>query len=244
MNLPTWGDLYDHHCTIKKVGGDPARTLSRNPFYEDMSVRRYNCSPAADTTRFRLVFLRGVLDNPENKTLVRNGRFIWCTSLNYEGRREDGLRQISFTVDKGHKRFIVAEDNVLCIPSKIFINNNRFFRPKDKTFAGFASVFAYQKAINVMATARNIKGEDLREVIRSDSPFGTGTLVGPRLGYFYPALYPALGMPNLVEQHPCGIILGKSFSNEEYGREFYRVRFGKTTYERVHPIQMEIINEV
>ena len=33
--------------------------------------------------------------------------------------------------------------------------------------------------------------------------------------------------------------------NEEFiGREFYRVRFGDTTYERVHPVQLEIINEV
>ena len=45
--------------------------------------------------------------------------------------------------------------------------------------------------------------------------------------------------------HPYGIILAPSFNNTDYsGREFYRVRFGGTTYEKVHPVQMEIINEV
>ena len=47
------------------------------------------------------------------------------------------------------------------------------------------------------------------------------------------------------QQHPCGIVLGRSFDRDDYmGREFYRVRFGDTTYERVHPVEMEIINEV
>ena len=47
------------------------------------------------------------------------------------------------------------------------------------------------------------------------------------------------------QEHPCGIILGPSRNDNEYvSREFYRVRFGGTTYEKVHPVQMEIINEV
>ena len=47
------------------------------------------------------------------------------------------------------------------------------------------------------------------------------------------------------QQHPCGIILGKEIIDDKFiGKEFYRVRFGNTTYEKVHPIQMEILNEV
>ena len=45
--------------------------------------------------------------------------------------------------------------------------------------------------------------------------------------------------------HPCGIVLGRSLPVDSFaGKEFYRVRFGDTTYERIHPVQMEIINEV
>ena len=186
MSFPTWGDLFDNYCshtTIKTSLG-----LKQNLFYEEFARRRYNPSPISDTSCCRLVFLKDVLHNPTNKTLCRQGRFIWCKNLHYEGRDDNGYRQISFTIDKGKKRFKVSEKNMLCLPSKVFIHNNRYFRSN-----------------SVGDTKQNMSGRD----------------------------------------HPCGIILGKSLVDNDYvGREFYRVRFGNTTYEKVHPVQMEILNEV
>ena len=243
MITPTWGDLINCHCTLKWLAptASDADTV-RNPFYEDMATRRYNYA-ASDASGCRLVFLKKVLDTPGNKTLVRHGRFIWCRNLKYEGRGKDGSRHLSFTVDRGQKRFTVSEHNVLCIPASTFINNNRFFRQKGSTFKGFSSVFAYAKTLNMMRKNSDLDKEDFLRKIHADNPHKPGALVGPRLGYFYPS-----GQPSptaLATEHPCGIIIGPSFDNSDYaGREFYRVKFGDTTYERVHPIQLEIINEV
>ena len=45
--------------------------------------------------------------------------------------------------------------------------------------------------------------------------------------------------------HPVGVILGKSRNISPHsGRELYRVSFAETIYEEVHPIQLEILNEV
>ena len=45
--------------------------------------------------------------------------------------------------------------------------------------------------------------------------------------------------------HPYGIILGRARENTAYsGRELYRVNFGGTIYEQVHPVQLEVIGEV
>jgi hypothetical protein len=177
---------------------------------------------------------------------VREGRFIWCKDLEYKGLSENGLRQISFSVDKGKKRFTVEENNMLCIPSKSFVNNNKYFRSKEKVFKGFSSVLSYDSAINMMARWSKTTQQNICDQINRDNPFKPGTLVAPRLGYFYPmTANPHLEHPPLSETHPYGIILGKSFTNNsEIGREFYRVRFGTITYEAVHPVQMEIINEV
>ena len=116
MSLPTWRDLYQHHCTSRKITKN--NTTQDNPYHEDMAMRRYNYSTATDVKCCRLVFLKNVLDNPENKTLVRKGRFIWCKELKYEGRDDKGMRQISFSIDKGHKRFRVSENNFLCVQQK------------------------------------------------------------------------------------------------------------------------------
>ena len=97
--------------------------------------------------------------------------------------------------------------------------------------------------------------DEFENLLRKENPLKAGTLVAPRLGYFYPEQPASLlqggggsymnNKPDSDEEHPCGIILGSSLVNDEYsGREFYRVRFGGTTYERVHPVQLEIINEV
>jgi len=244
VTFPTWGELMSYHCSKRNV--DENGSYKCNPHYEAMACRRYNCSPREDRTEFRFVFLKQVLEESGNQTLVRNGRFIWCSNLRYEGLDECGLRQLSFTVDKGKKRFEISEDNVLCLPSKIYINNNRFFKPKEKTFMGFSSPFAYHKAITAMATGAGVAPATLEQQISDQDPFRPGTLVMPRLGYFYPVNQPNLvTRPDPCSPHPCGIILGKSFHNDgEYGRAFYRVRFGDTTYERVHPVELEIINEV
>jgi hypothetical protein len=85
--------------------------------------------------------------------------------------------------------------------------------------------------------------EELDRVISEDNPFSPGTLVAPRLGYFFPER--SVRKPeSLDSEHPFGIVLGPSLLPDHIGKEFYRVRFGSTTYERVHPVQMEIVNEV
>ena len=244
MVFPKWGDLVAHHCSARIMQQDGI--TQSNPYYEEMSSRRYNCSPRDDKKEFRFLFLKEVLEEDGNQTLVRNGRFIWCSNLRYEGLDECGLRQISFTVDKGRKRFEVSEDNVLCLPSKIYISNNRFFKPKEKTFTGFSSPFVYHRSIAAMAKTSGILPDTLEAQLKKENPFRPGTLVLPRLGYFYPLVQPsATSRLNSGSDHPCGIILGKSFyDDKEYGRAFYRVRFGDTTYERVHPVELEIVNEV
>jgi hypothetical protein len=244
VKLPTWSELIDEHCSVQWLTlKEGKESVKLNPRYEQMARRRYNYSPGTDTVACRLVFLKEVLDNPQNKTLVRNGRFIWCRNLKYEGRHPDGHRYISFTVDKGQKRFVVSEKNCLCIPAKTFINNNRYFRSKEGTFSAFASVFAYRNTLTMMLKNTDMAREELEKVLRDDSPFKPGTLVAGRRGYFHPQATAAV--TDFSAEHPCGIILSRSFENNDYsGREFYRVKFGGTTYERVHPVQMEILNEV
>ena len=239
--FPTWDDLFDYHCTLPRVSAGGKKI--DNPHYEPMSRRRYNFSPGLDSESFRLVFLKGAA-NENNRTLFRKGRFIWCKNIQYEGIDHNGCRSISFTVDKGSKRFLVTEPNILCIPSKSYINNNRYFRPREKTFIGFSSVFCFDNIISVMAAHNKMSLLEMKNKIDADSPYRPGTLVAPRRGYFYPVFDPAQRIPDKKSEHPCGIILGRSFATSYDGREFYRVRFGSTTYERVHPIEMEIINEV
>ena len=240
--LPTWADLRDLHCTSPRISENSNRLLE-NPYYEEFSQRRFNYSPVLDKEKFRFVFLKDVLSDPSNKTLVRRGRFVWCHSLGYEGRNKRGLRVVSFSVDRGQKRFAVPENNILSVPSKIYVSNNRYFRTKDKTFNSFSSVFSHRNCVQSMAKNGGHDLEQFKKIISSDDVYKPGSLVAPRLGYFFPEIKP--GMENSLDnEHPCGVILGPSFVDDFIGREFYRVRFGDHTYERVHPIQMEIINEV
>ena len=241
MNFPTWGELIDYHCTAKEVYTETSR--SKNPFYEPFGLKRFNYASTLDKDSCRLVFSKSVLSNPDHKTLCRKGRFLWCKNLKYEGKSSNGLRSISFTVDKGNKRFCVEENNILCIPSKIYVSNNKYFRTKDKVFFPFSTVFSYANTTKMMAAETGISQSDMQNRFLSDSPYKPGTLVAPRLGYFYPdsGTEP---IPRHTE-HPCGIILGPALIDNGYiGRELYRVRFGETTYEKVHPIQMEVIHEV
>ena len=237
MSFPTWGQLVESFCSIKKL----------NPHYEEFARRRYNFAASVDKRSCRLIFLKDVLKSKGNKTLRRNGRFIWCRDLRYEGRNPDGLRSISFTVDKGKKRFEIGENNILCLPSHICVSNNPFSKAKHKTFLPFSSVFSYKNSLAMMAKNSHTNTEDFIQKVEKESPYQPGTLVVPRLGYFQPEGDRQKIDKKILslDQHPCGIILGRSVESNTYvPREFYRVRFGDTTYERVHPVQMEIINEV
>ncbi len=244
MKFPTWEELLTHHCTVSRYSTPGGKCLE-NSYYESFAVRRFNIASGDDTHKFRFVFLKAVLENADNSTLRRSGRSIWCSNLYYEGVSDQGYRQVSFTVDGGKKRFMVSENSMLCLPSKIFVSNNRFFRTKDKTFVPFSSALSYSNSVNAMARAEKTNAKDLLERIERDNPFKPGALVVPRVGYFYPAIKPELNSSqDLRHHHPCGIILGPSLIEGYIGRELYRVRFGATTYEKVHPIQMEIINAI
>ena len=237
MVSPTWGELVAQFCSVH----------ANNPHYEDFATRRYNFAASDDKYSCRLIFLKDVLQDKSNKTLCRHGRFVWCRNLRYEGRTESGLRSVSFTVDKGNKRFNIAENNILCLPSSICVSNNRYFKSKQKTFLPFSSVFSYAKSFNLMVKNSDKNRDSFLDEITKDNPYKPGTLVVPRLGYFQPQINPEKLISSLsLSQHPCGIILGRSAAGSDayVTREFYRVRFGDTTYERVHPVQMEIINEV
>ena len=237
MEIPTWGDLVNGFCSIREP----------NPFHEHFANRRYNFAASTDNRSCRLIFLKDVLKDKGNKTLRRNGRFIWCRNLRYEGRNDDRVRSISFTVDKGNKRFYVGENNILCLPSHICVANNRFFKPKQKVFSPFSSVFSYKHSLSMMMKDGGYEKEDFLDLLEQDNPYRPGSLVTPRLGYFQPSIDPDRLIKEISEekQHPFGIILGRYEDDNEYvKREFYRVRFGDTTYERVHPVQMEIVNEV
>jgi hypothetical protein len=246
MNIPTWGELTTYHCSVENIRYDNAHR--RNPHFEEVASRRYNFSPSYDIEKVRIVFLSGVLDSPDNKTLRRKGRFIWCKDLKYEGPDSNNMRQISFSVDKGQKRFIVAENNMLCLPSKTYVSNNRYFRTKEKIFKSFSSVFSYPSALRIMQNNSDLTEQEFTQLVKDENPYKPGTLVVPRVGYFYPERQKVIEIESksLTEtQHPCGIILGSCPSAEPSSwREFYRVRFGDTTYERIHPVEMEIINEV
>jgi hypothetical protein len=243
VSLSTWKELGEYFCGNQGFRRGTNRSED-NPYYEDMSRRRYNYAVGKDEHSLRLVFLKDVLKNKNNKTLRRNGRFIWCKNIKYEGLcPSSGYRTISFCVDQGEKRFCVAENNVLCLPSRSYVNNNKLFRQNEKIFYPFSTVFGYSQSIEIMAELEQCSAGELRDIVDQDNPFKPGTLVAPRLGYFYPTRHkPA---PDPLQQHPYGIILGSSFGTGDYaGREFYRVSFADTIYERVHPVQMEIINEV
>mgnify|MGYP005993696329 CR=1 FL=1 len=133
MKIPTWTELCDFYCTNRVVREGSAPYSVPNPCYEPFATRRYNYSPSLDTDAVRLVFLKdGATEGKTNRTLMRDGRFIWCKNLEYEGRNVQGHRQISFTVDNGKKRFLAAENNILCLPAKTFVAHIVFFNTRKR----------------------------------------------------------------------------------------------------------------
>lgn len=239
MSYPTWGELVDGHCSQPYLSHPNEER--QNPWFEHMANRRYNYAPSTDVDACRLVFLKEAASDHSYRTLRRDGRFIWCKNLHYEGRNADGYRQVSFTVDKGSKRFVVSENNILCLPSKNYVGNNKYFRRKLGLFKPFSTVFGYKRSFTMLRKNGNYTERELSQVLRQDSPYKPGTLVAPRMGYFFPEPFSS---ERVNDEHPCGIVLGPSFADDYLGKEFYRVRFGDTTYEQVHPVQLEILNEV
>ncbi len=237
MIFPTWGELISGFCTQRD-----------SVHYEDFAARRYNYAPSLDEDVCRLIFLKDVAADHQNKTLRRKGRFLWCKNLSYEGINAEGYREISFSVDTGRKRFRVSELNMLCLPSTLCVPNNRYFRSKSGLMHPFSSVFAYNKTLKIMSYSAGTDRESFAKKVTEDAPYKPGTLVIPRQGYFHPEIDPNNFSVKIDEaaEHPCGIILGPSLrmKNAYMGKEFYRVRFGDTTYEKVHPVQMEIVNEI
>ena len=295
MKNHTWYDLADHFCAREKSlldGGD-------NEYFERLAARRYNYATKNIPGSLRLVFLKEGAKNKTNKTLSRDGRFIWVKNLKYEGRDKEGYRNVSFTINKGNKRFVVSERHILAIPHNIYINNNSFFKKYNRIFASFSSVFNCREAAKLMKRNDDNHWNDLddfMEFLRSESPFQPGALVRPRKGLFFPRLnklqekmsdlslefcqsegltkfsgrlnqYLAgrsyshtTADPELLDvfhrfnkwsdekpeaAHPVGVILGPTRNVSPYsGRELYRVTFAETIYEDIHPIQLEVINEV
>ena len=160
-----------------------------NQYFEEISRRRYNYSPANDQSRVRLLFPKQVLSrHPQYKTLVRNGRAIWCFDLKYEGVSSSGYRQFSFNLKGGKKRFTVEERDALCIPVHCSVIPQPW-RPNHRSLAPFGTVFGYEQAVRIMYQNR----EDLsltlsafEQIILGASPYQPGALVRPRLPYYYP----------------------------------------------------------
>lgn len=293
MKNNTWYDLADHFCAREKSlldGGE-------NKYFDRFAARRYNYAKNYVSGAVRLVFLKSVEKDKINKTLNRDGRFIWCKNLRYEGKDDEGYRKLSFSIRNGNKKFQVSEQEIVVVPHNIFINNNSYFKKYNKILSSFSSVFEYREALKIMKRNDDRSWESVDEFaehIRAESPFRPGTLVKPRRGLFFPRLAVFQEkIDNLVTQfcsennlnsrskelktylsgrdyittderlmslfnqfnewceqeptaaHPVGIILGRARDISPHsGRELYRVSFAETIYEDIHPIQMEVLNEI
>tara|TARA_R110000796_G_scaffold95901_1_gene201328 strand:- start:1649 stop:2530 length:882 start_codon:yes stop_codon:yes gene_type:complete len=187
MKNSTWYDLADHFCAREKSLLDDGA----NQYFERFAARRYNYAASSSISAIRLVFLASAATAPENKTLVRDGRFIWCKNLRFEGVDDCNLRKLSFTIANGKKRFYVSERDVLALPHTVFINNNSFFKNYEKVFSSFSSVFSYRESLRMMKNSDGYDWESLEEFsnyVNSYTPFQPGTLVRPRLGLFIPRI--------------------------------------------------------
>jgi hypothetical protein len=187
MKPHTWYDLADSFC----ARSDSLISGGKNKNFERFAARRYNYAHNPPAGAVRLVFLRDVALDKNNKTLSRDGRFVWCKELKYEGKNSDGYRTISFNIRNGNKRFHVSEQHVLAIPHNVYVNNNSFFRKYNRIFTAFASVFDYRDAVKVMRRNDDNRWKDLDDFVdylRCETPFRPGTLVNARNGMFFPRL--------------------------------------------------------
>ena len=198
----TWYELADLFCARER---SLLHSEENNPFFERLAARRYNYATKIVNGGVRLVFLKSAAPTKTNKTLCRNGRFIWCKNLKYEGKEEDGYRTFSFTLSQGNKRFHVSERDVLALPHNLYINNNSFFRKYDKIFSSFASVFKYRDSVKIMRRNDHSFVGDTEDYLRyldDQSPYKPGTLVRARKGLFFPKLEALRGkMETLVDEY-------------------------------------------
>ena len=162
-----------------------------NENYDVVSRRRYNYSPATEENKLRLVFPKNILKRyPTYKTLVREGRAIWCYNIKYEGVGTSQYRQFSFNLKGGKKRFVVEERDALCIPAHCSVIPAPW-RPDHKVFTPFGTLFGYDQAMRLMFRSRSnlsLSYEDFVAEIDALSPFKPGALVRPRTPYYYPRL--------------------------------------------------------
>ena len=187
-------NLHDYFGANKKMPhhhrGDETE---ENPFFEGALVRKYNHSTRSDYKAVRLVFLNTLKrEDPANHRLVKDGKPLWCFSLQYAGVcKKTGYRQISFTLSKkSKKRFCVGEQHILVIPTRVRIYP-KFWDSYKQRCSNFGSLFAYFPIISMMwpSSKEFVEGktrEDFINRIEEDCPFKIGALVEPRMGLFSP----------------------------------------------------------
>ena len=193
ITKPTWYNLkayYSYHKTVM-TGPYVKNQYEPNPMYEPLTRRRYNYSKIVDTKRVRIVFLnRLVEEKPEYKTLIRDGKPLWCYDLRYEGV-VDNNREFSFRLDGAKtKRFKVTENFALLVPQRVFIDHVISARFVPRTpYSQFGSVFRYDNCRQMMYRNRiddhrHLSLKEFCDLLDNDSQIRIGNLVKPRVGLF------------------------------------------------------------
>ena len=239
----SWANLRKYYSCFPEVDGD------KNPFYEPFTHKRYNPSRIKDSKRFRLIFLDRTLDEyPKYKTLVRDGRPVWCENIKYEGT-SDNLRYFSFNLKGGKKRFTISENYCFLLPSRLYVYPSWPSRlGKSKSLcARLGSIFGYPPALKVMYDNEEDSSQsfdDFKDRLKKESPLRPGVLVAPRVGLFRPFFVaPEKQNAKPTDEFPYGLIIRQEDTKyqELYGRELFTVSFGGNIVENVHPIEMEVV---
>ena len=239
----TWSNLRKFYSCYPDIAGE------KNPFFEPFTHKRYNPSRIKDNRRFRLIFLNRTLDEyPEYKTLIRDGRPVWCENMKYEGV-SDNLRYFSFNLRGGKKRFTISENYCFLLPSRLYVYPSWPSRlGKSKSLcARLGSVFGYPELLKDMYRNQdntNEKFDDFLQRLKEESPIKPGVLVSPRVGLFRPIAASNKSSGAAAEMFPYGLVIRQETAKyqELYGRELFTVSFGGNIIENVHPIEMEIVD--
>jgi hypothetical protein len=195
ISKPTWYNLkayYSYHRTVLS-GPYTKSQYEPNPMYEPLTRRRYNYSKIIDTNRVRIVFLSRLAEQkPDYKTLIRDGKPLWCHEMRYEGIIENN-RAFSFRLDGAkNKRFVVTEDFALLIPQRVFIDHTVSARFTPRTpYSQFGSVFRYDNCRQMMyknrvEEHRHFSFVEFCNLLDNDCQIKVGNLVKPRVGLFSP----------------------------------------------------------
>ena len=195
IKKPTWHNLkayYSYHKTVLNGPKHKDRHI-QNPLHEPLTRRRYNYSKVVDKDRVRIVFLNRLLEvKPEYKTLVREGKPIWCYDLRYEGLVE-GSRSFSFRLAGAkNKRFTVTENYALLVPQRVFIDHIVSARIFPRTpYSQFGTVFRYDNCREMMYNNRSedhfyLSYKEFVKLLDNDCQIKVGGLVRPRVGLFSP----------------------------------------------------------